>query len=672
MIFVGEFAFDPDTGDVWDRSGKAVELRPKSIEVLRELANANRCIVSKTDLMDAVWPDVTVSEDSLYQCIAEIRRALSDEDHKLLKTVPRQGYKLLTTDGVDTTGRQTAVLGIARDTTDPLGTPPAAGKLRNWRLAAALVAIAAVFVGWTVWPQNDSDGIDSAPPSLVVLPFRNMGDDARQDFFVDGITEDLILDLARLENLRVVSRNTAFAYRDRQMSDTEIAEALGVRFVMQGSVRRQDERLRVNVEIVDTLRDTHIWTEQYKTTVGDVFTVQDSLKEQIVEALSVHVMQGETDKLAAPQTNNLAAYELYLRGRKARHQGTLRAIRLTYWTLERAIELEPDFSDALIALAEAYAYDFSGINHAMDWERPPTLTRAAAERYATRARALAPGLAGPDIALARLRLGELRWQEAIEHAQAAVALEPQSPDAHILLARTLSAVGRHDEAFSAIETAGRLDPEGTPEQHAVRGMALFGLERLDEAMRSLAAANAATDISLHWSYTALAVSVAGHLGQPVTAFDRGTAVFRLLGADMPVPLFARTADQRRLEEGLAKSGLAQHASAQSIRGTQLDGDAIRTLLFGSQSSSSCYAALYNPTLRITKDGNMLWALRNDISLTGHARVENDMLCLYFDNLDHISPSCFEIRKNDPLLIEDLRESHAMIGAIPCFLSPKSR
>lgn len=650
MLLLGRVRFDLETRRLYDRDGD-IFLRPQSLEVLLSLARHRGEVVEKEALIGEAWGHLHVTDDSLTQCISDIRKSIRDKRRHIIRTVPRRGYMLNATE-------------LTEDADRP---PPRRPAL----LAVASVALLASFglgglkLADTLSHARPAD----APPSLAVMPFRNPGADPREAYFVEGITEDLILDLSRLRNLEVTSRNTAFAYSKRNLSDRELAAALGVRYLMQGSVRRQDDILRVNVEMVDTVENRYVWAEQFEEAAGDIFSVQDRVKARIVSALSVHLSEDEADRLPTATPQHLEAYDLFLRARKARHQGTQRALRLTYWSLERALELEPDFAAAMIALAETNAFDFSGGNHPLEWERPPMLTRVAAERLASRARELAPGQAGPDIALARLRLGELRWETALDHARAAVRLEPQLSDAHVMLARTLSAAGFHSEALEEIRLADALDPVGSPEHHTVRGMALFGLRRMEEALESLADANAAAEISLDWRATSLAVALSGLLGRSPEAFDRGTQVFPSLSARMPVPLFAHAADQALLSDGLTRAGIVPHSGAQLVRGAALPGNEVRELILGTRSTGFCYATEYLPKMRVSSEGSVLWSLRDDINIVGTATVRGGRLCIAFENLPQLREGCFEIRHNAPSAPDKRAFPYVMQGAMTCFFDP---
>ena len=547
---------------------------------------------------------------------------------------------------------------------------------RRWPRYATAVGVVAVALivalRPSIYSQQPAPQDTATDPSLIVLPFRNLSDDESQDYFVDGVTEDLITDLSRLNGLFVISRNTSFAYQDRGITASELAQELGVRYALKGSVRRQGTRIRVSAQLVDATTDRQIWGERYDRELTDVFAVQDDVKQEIVAALSVQFDVSESEVLSHRRTKSIEAYELYLRGRQARHQGELRSMRLAYWTLEKAIELEPDFASALALLADIYALDYTGVTHPLDWERPPMITRFAAEEFAHRAQTLDPAIAGPQIALAHLRLAELRYQDALLHAQRAVALEPGLSETHVVLTRSLSALGRHQEASSAVDEAFRLDPRGTTSQYAARGMALFGLGDYAAAHESFWTAQAAAaTVSLNWKDAALMVAAAGFAGRPSELISSSGRYVDAVQHFLPLPIFARAEDGERLLEGLRLGGVPEYSGDRIDQATRpLDNAEIESLLFGRSTASFCHGLEYSPALRISTDGRAIWDIRYDISEAGEARVEEGRLCMRFPVISRARDLCFRIYPNDPPAPFSKNHSHVMDGPLLCFFTPQ--
>lgn len=563
------------------------------------------------------------------------------------------------------------------DSVAPQKKDPHPPRLRLWltvAVAVAIVSLGLVFAPGLVRHQIAQPEAQTIP-SLVVLPFRNLSDDRSQDYFVDGVTEDLITDLSQLDGLFVIARNTAFAYRDRPV--TELAEELNIRYALEGSLRRQGSRIRVSAQLIDAATNRQLWGESYDREMTDVFAVQDDLKQQIVAALSVQLGADQEAVLSSRPIENIEAYDFYLRARNARYQGDLRSLRLAYWTAEKAIELEPDFAKALALLADLYALDYMGNIIPLDWERSPLIAKSAAEHFARRAQAVDSSIATPDIALAHLRLAELRFQDALIHAQQAVELEPGLSDTHVILAQTLSALGRHQEALMAVAEAFRLNPEAPTEQHAVQGMALFGLSDYEAALESFKAARAVAIVSLNWQNTALAVAAAGFAGTTWTVSGNRSilgsmAPFDAVQTIVGFPIFAAPEDQSRLVEGLRLAGVPEYRGdvvSQTVQ--SLDDSAIEALLFGREATSFCHTVEYSPALQISKQGEALWKLRHNISETGQARVEDGRLCLRFPVIGRDRDLCFRIYPNDPPAINSKGHTYVMDGPLLCFFTPGS-
>lgn len=277
----GKFAVNGLTADlgnetIHDAAGQTVPLRPQAFAVLRHLHGRKGELVTKDELMQAVWPGIAVTDDSLVQCIHEIRRVLGDDNHTVLRTVPRRGYRLT----------------VPEPEPEPTSEPQSARRtLLDWRvfaiLAGALV-IAAVAAWWFLGrtPQPAP-----ATPAIAVLPFDSLGGDPAHGFIVDGISQDLITDLSRLDGIAVVARSVAFAYRERPADVRRVGRELGVQYVLQGSVQWQGEQVRVNAQLVDAVAGTNLWAERYDGPIEDIFAFrfQDKVIARVVAALALEL-----------------------------------------------------------------------------------------------------------------------------------------------------------------------------------------------------------------------------------------------------------------------------------------------------------------------------------------------------------------------------------------------
>ena len=273
-------------GETLHRNGDAIALRPQTFAVLRHLVeNANR-LVSKAELLEAVWGAAAVTDDSLVQCIHEIRRALGDERHAVLATVSRRGYRL----------------SLERDDESPL-----------------------------------------SGPSIAVLPFANMSGDEPHDYFADGLVQDIITNLSKIPGLFVIARNSSFGFRGKETDVRTIAAELGVRYLLQGSVRQSAGRLRINAQLVDGASAAHVWADRFEGAATDVFDLQDRLTEQIVGCIEPSVRRAEIERARRKRTESLDAYDLYLRALPHAHTNTPVETDKALQLLERSIELQPDY-----------------------------------------------------------------------------------------------------------------------------------------------------------------------------------------------------------------------------------------------------------------------------------------------------------------------------------------
>ncbi len=316
--------------------------------------------------------------------------------------------------------------------------------------------------------------------SLVVLPFTNMSDDPEQEYFADGISEDLTTDLSRVSALFVIARNSAFAYKGRQRDVRQIAAELGVRYVLEGSVRRAGHRVRINAQLIDADSGGHLWAERYDGVLDDVFALQDQVTAQIVDALEVKLTATEKAQLAHRETVSAAAYDYFLRGQAlwSRFNGLdNERAREMY---RKALELDPLFARAHGALALTYAYAAR-----FGWSVEPTQALATARELA--AKAVRLDASGPQVqfALGTTMIYSKRPLEGIEAARRAIELEPNYADAYALLAFGYTEAGRAGDALEAIEQALARSPHPHSFYLLQRGRALYLLGRHEEAIESL-------------------------------------------------------------------------------------------------------------------------------------------------------------------------------------------
>jgi adenylate cyclase len=330
-------------------------------------------------------------------------------------------------------------------------------------VGAVLVAVAAVAGWWLLIggparveePVPTEMGVLELPdkPSIAVLPFANMSDDPGQEYFSDGISEDLITDLSRISGLFVIARNSSFVYKDRNVNVEQVGRELGVRYVLEGSVRKADDRVRITAQLVDATTGGHLWADRYDRKLEDIFALQDEVTGKIVDALEVSLTESERADMEQAPTDNLMAYDYFLRG-VAYFNLTTKGMNVRAREMfERAIELDPDFSEAYAFLGWTHMFDWW-----MQWSDDPEKLRQAfgvAEQalVLNDSQAVAHGL------VAWRYIYDRDYDKAIAEAEQAVALAPSGSSSHIYLAQTLNFSGRPRDAIPIGEKAMRLDPQ---------------------------------------------------------------------------------------------------------------------------------------------------------------------------------------------------------------------
>jgi len=468
-----------------------IDLRPKTFGVLRHLAeNAGR-LVPKQELHEVVWPNVVVSDDSLVQCVRELRQALGDDNYCLIKTVSRRGYLMDVTVSTSDLPK-----GFPTASASPVATTSLDQRDRKTRLSFSI----------------------ANKPSIAVLPFQNMSGDPEQEYFADGMVEDIITGLSRFRWLLVIARTSSFTYKGRAADVKQVGRELGVRYLLEGSVRKSINRVRIAGQLIDVSSGTHLWADRFEGALEDVFELQDQVTARVVGAIAPRLQQAEMERARRKPTEILDAYDLVLRGcanvHKRTRDGNDEALSLFY----QAIQRDPDY-----AWAYALAADCFNTRKAFGWVINPEHEVAEARRLARRALRLGNDdasvlcfggfalasvckelddgaafldralLINPNLAfgwfvrgLVNVWLGELN--QAVEHFAHAMRLAPLGPHLFFMqsgIAHAHFFASRYDEALTWAKMALR----GLPDFHgslriAAASCALAG--RDDEAKRLIA------------------------------------------------------------------------------------------------------------------------------------------------------------------------------------------
>ena len=359
----------------------------------------------------------------------------------------------------------------------------------KWIIIICLSALL-IIVGTVIWLHpwktynSPSQFVEKIPvnsdqPSIVVLPFSNMSDNPAQEYFADGVTEDLTTDLSKVSGLFVIARNSAFAYKGKEVDIMRVAEELGVRYILEGSVRRAGNQLRINAQLIDSSTGGHLWAERYDGNLDDVFGLQDQVTRNVVTVLAVQLSARDQDRAASKDTSNTAAYDTFLQGWNEYLRQTPDSYKKAIAHFERAIKFDPSYSRAHAALAATYWQIWKRFWHTEIGIRRWHDARVRSEQLLSRAMNNPTALAYQLSSAMNLQRGRL--QEAANDAEKAIVIDPNDPEGYIALAGTLSYRGDAKQAVLIVEHAMRLNPYFPQYYFYELGLAQFGLELFDQA-----------------------------------------------------------------------------------------------------------------------------------------------------------------------------------------------
>jgi len=359
----------------------------------------------------------------------------------------------------------------------------------RWPIVVGGLAVLAIVVGVVFWqrpwePHEEPASVEAMAfplpdkPSIAVLPFTNMSDDPSQHYFADGMTEDLITDLSKISGLFVIARNSSFSYKGQQVKVRQVAEELGVRYVLEGSVRRAGNEVRINAQLIDATTGGHLWAERYDGTLDDIFELQDNVTQQIVTALAVNLTGEEQTQQARHDTEIAAAHDAYLQGWAHYKLATPEALAEALPFFEEALCLDPNYAQSHAALASLY-WDAFKNDWAFDLGMPSVRAESRASEHLEEALKVPTPLAHTLQARMLASWGFL--DDAVAEAEKAVALDGNDATALAGLAHALILAGQPSQGEKAIQEAMRLDPHHPASYLTTLGHAQFMQERYAEA-----------------------------------------------------------------------------------------------------------------------------------------------------------------------------------------------
>lgn len=440
------------------RHDEVISLPPKAFEVLLALVSNGGRALTREELMKRVWPDAFVEEGNLTQAIFLLRKALDDtpQEPRYLVTVPRQGYRFA---AEVTESRDESATGIPDNSLSPTVIPqtaeprrahPPRVSRRVWMAAGALLLAGAVAI--SVWMVTPRKPMPPQPPvnSIAVLPFTNLSADPENEYFSDGLTEEITSVLAGVDGLRVMARSSALQFKGKSGDIRAISRQLGVGTVLEGSVRKQKDRVRITVHLSSATDGRQLWSRNYDRELKDVFAVQEEIAQAIVTTLRSSFGLAVATPRVRPFTSNVAAYNLYLQGRYQR--GKL-ALEMAADLFQQAIEKDPGYAVAHAALADCYGH----MGRIFMLAPKDAYSKAAASIQ--RALAIDDSLADAHAAQGYLSFYyKWDWAAARRHFERALQLDPDNTMAHLYSARYSSAMGRFPESLAEVGRALALDP----------------------------------------------------------------------------------------------------------------------------------------------------------------------------------------------------------------------
>lgn len=558
----GEFVLNLDRGCL-QKAGADLALRPKSLDVLRYLVERAGRLVPKDEVVDAVWPKVTVSDDALTQCIRDIRKVLGDDGERFIRTVQRRGYIFvaeaapLAPSEAPPPRRPSAKGVTAADGPAPARAPASLnGHTAAITALAALTAFTLVAGALAVWALG---WLDRRPPAtetrmtIAVLPFATQA----EDWLGDGIAEDVLTAVSRFRDLTVIGRYSSFRYRGEAVDVRQIGKDLNAQYIVQGTVRRDGDRVRVTAQLVDAKTAATRWTERYDRPSAEVFAIQDDVVDKVAAQLVVHAREATAARLRAKPPASLEVYELALRGRKSvlafTRDGTIEGKALA----ERAIGIDPTYAPAQEALAQAlmqlYLQPYS------EHQGTPAMlqqARAALEK----AVALDPHFSNAHSTLGWVLMWAREHEASLEAFRKAIGLNASDGAGYRGYADALSFGGRHRESIEAWERAERLDPFYPATALALRARAYTMLGEFEPALRlTSTCAERLPKLFTCFIYRAAAAAAAGLEDEARAAARRLLEVYPKFSIQRHMRMlpFRSEADAGRFAGYLRRAGLPE-------------------------------------------------------------------------------------------------------------------
>jgi len=413
------------------RDGQHVPVEPQVFDLLVYLVKNRDHVVSKDDLIESIWNGRIVSESTLTSRINAARTAVRDtgKDQAVIRTIARKGFRFV--GNVGNPGSALALPTVLSGALAPQGTPAHANLFRSAEAAAI--------------PPLDR-------PAIAVLPFTNISGESEQEYFSEGISEDIITALSKLRWFYVVARNSSFAYKGKAVHLKEIGEELGVGYVIEGSVRKDGDHVRITAQLIDVVSGSHLWAERFDRDLVDVFAVQDEITQAVVAAIEPHLYAAESFRSERKTPDNMEAWDLVMRALQHYWRVTRQDNLVAQALLEKAIAVDPGYGQALSLLAACHTFSAH-----MGWQEMSEVVPVA-ERAALAAIRADSEDAWAHYALASVYLFSRRYEDSIAEFELALRLNPNFSPARGLYGVALAYRGLWEAGDAAAREALRLSP----------------------------------------------------------------------------------------------------------------------------------------------------------------------------------------------------------------------
>ena len=487
----GDFRLDPVKRRLVQGDGPSLPLTPRVFDTLLYLVRNSGKIVEKDELMREIWADSIVEENNLSQNISILRRVLGEKpgEGRFIATVPGQGFRFIPEvreiGGSDEHAAEQAAESSADSTTrhDNLQIPKTTTtptQAHRFRFAIlAVLAIAAGSLAIYLWRVNSNSAASAPLKTIAILPFKPLVAENRDEVLEIGMADTLIARFGSNRGIVVRPLSSVRRFGGMEQDAAAAGRALGVAAVLDGSIQRWGDEIRVNVRLINVEDGTLLWTGTFDEKFAGIFAVQDAIADRVANALAVELGRDERTRLSKHQTSNVEAYQLYLRGRFHVFKLTPPDVNKGISYFQQAIAIDPNYAFAYAGLADAYR------SLALGSEMPPIEYLSRAKTAAQRAVELDDTSSEAHASLAMtIFWGDWNWEGAEDHFKRAIELDPNSANGHLFYSHLLSNLARHDQALAEIKIARQLDPL-FPFAGALEGQSLSYAGRNDEALERL-------------------------------------------------------------------------------------------------------------------------------------------------------------------------------------------